>query len=152
MEKRVMQPNEGKRTRNYHLEVIRQDEDRVVAQARGHTLTLNARKGSGEAGLNAAETLMAALGTCLLTNMNALAQKMHLQIDAARVEIDAVRQDDPPLLTELRYQLIIDSPEDPDKLQDLHDLSIKWGTVTNTLINGITPHGELLLIHSGRDR
>ena len=57
------------------LHDIRQDEDRVVAQARGHTLTLNARKGSGEAGLNAAETLMAARGTCLLTNMNALAQK-----------------------------------------------------------------------------
>jgi len=141
-----MQPNEGKRIRNYHLEVIRQDETHAQAQARGHMITLNVKKGYGESGLNAAETLLAALGTCLLTNMNTLAQKMHLQIDAARVELDAVRQDDPPLLTEISYQLVIDSPDDPDKLQELHDLSVKWGTVTNTLTQGIKPHGELHLI------
>jgi putative redox protein len=143
-----MQTEEGKGKREYHLEVIRQDDSHAKAQARGHMIILNVRKGSGESGLNAAETLMAALGTCLLTNLNALAQKMRLQIDAARVEIDALRQEDPPLLTEMHYRLVIDSPNDPDKLQELHELSVKWGTVTNTLINGITPQGELQLIHS----
>lgn len=82
---------------------------------------------------------MAALGTCNLTNINALGRKMHLQIDAARIEFDATRQDEPPVLTEIRYQLVLKSPEPPEKLTELHNLSVKWGTVTNTVINGLTP-------------
>lgn len=37
------------------------------------------------------------------------------------------------------------SPEPPEKLAELHDLCVKWGTVTNTVINGLTPQGELVI-------
>ena len=30
-----------------------------------------------------------------------------------------------------------------EKLEELHDLCVKWGTVTNTVINGLTPQGVL---------
>jgi uncharacterized OsmC-like protein len=108
-------------------------------------LTLNVKKGAGEAGFNAAETLLAALGACILTNINAIGEKMHLRIDDARMEFDAARRDEPPALTEIRYKLILKSPEPPEKLAELHDLCVKWGTVTNTLINGLTPQGELVI-------
>jgi uncharacterized OsmC-like protein len=130
---------------NYHVNVTTQNDSHAEAETRGHRLTLNVKKGAGEAGFNAAETLLAALGICILTNVNAIGQKMRLQIDAARVEFDADRRDDPPALTEIRYKLILKSPEPPDKLAELHDLCIKWGTVANTVINGLTPQGELII-------
>jgi uncharacterized OsmC-like protein len=130
---------------NYHVSVTTQNDSHAEAETRGHRLTLNVKKGAGEAGFNAAETLLAALGICILTNVNAIGQKMRLQIDAARVEFDADRRDDPPALTEIRYKLILKSPEPPDKLAELHDLCIKWGTVANTVINGLTPQGELVI-------
>jgi hypothetical protein len=70
---------------------------------------------------------------------------MRLHIDAARMEFDAVRRDEPPVLTEIRYRLVLGSPEPREKLEELHDLCVKWGTVTNTVINGLTPQGELVL-------
>lgn len=70
---------------------------------------------------------------------------MRLQINSARIEFTATRRDDPAALTRITYRLILDSPEPPEKLAELHALSIKWGTVTNTLINGITPEGELVI-------
>ena len=130
---------------DYHVNVTIQDDSHALAEAREHKLTLNVRKGAGEAGFNAAETLLAALGACLLTNVNAIGGKMRLQIDNARMEFEALRRDEPPVLTEIRYKLILKSPEPPEKLAELHDLCVKWGTVTNTVINGLTPQGELVI-------
>ncbi len=128
---------------SYHVTATIQDDSHAIAETRGHRLTLNVKKGAGEAGFNAAETLLAALGACILTNVNAIGDKMRLQIDSARIEFDADRRDEPPALTEIRYRLILKSPEPREKLEELHDLCIKWGTVTNTLINGLTPQGVL---------
>ena len=47
----------------------------------------------------------------------------------------------PPALTEICYRLILKSPEPCEKLEELHDLCIKWGTVTN----GLVPKGELVI-------
>ena len=130
---------------NYQVSVTIQDDSHALAEARGHQLTLNVKKGAGEAGFNAAETLLAALGTCILTNVNAIGEKMRLQIDAARIEFEADRRDEPPALTQIRYRLILKSPESCEKLEELHDLCLKWGTVTNTVINGLTPQGALVI-------
>ena len=130
---------------NYHVNVTIQDESHAIAETRGHLLILNVKKGAGEAGFNAAETLLAALGACILTNVNAIGEKMHLHLEEARMEFEAVRRDEPPALVEIHYKLILKSPEPPEKLAELHDLCIKWGTVTNTLINGLTPQGELVI-------
>jgi len=129
----------------YHVTVSRQGEAHAIAEARGHTLALNVKKGDGAAGFNAAETLLAALGTCILTNVNSLANKMRLQIDDARIEFDAVRRDEPPALTRISYRLVLRSPEPEEKLRQLHQLSVKWGTVTNTIINGLQPAGALVI-------
>lgn len=130
---------------HYRVTVTRQDDSHALAEARGHRLILNVKKGGGEAGFNAAETLMAALGACLLTNVNAIGSKMRLKIDEVRVEIDGERRDEPPALTRISYRLILKSTEPPEKLAELHELCVKWGTVTNTLINGIAPQGELVI-------
>ena len=130
---------------NYHVTVTAQDDSHAVAETRGHALPLNIKKGAGAAGFNAAETLLAALGACLLTNVQAIGAKMHLHIDAARIEFDAERCDEPPALTKIRYRLILQSPAPPEKLRELADLCFKWGTVTNTLVNGLVPHGTLVI-------
>jgi len=127
----------------YNVTVERDGPNKAVARTRGHTLVLNAEKGRGEIGFNAAETLMAALGACLMTNLNSLAAKMHLAIDDATLEIDAVRLDDPPGISELTYRLTLTSREPKDKLEQLHDLCVKWGTVTNTLAHGVQVVGTL---------
>jgi len=110
---------------NYHVTATIQDGSHALVETRGRRLTLNVKKGAGEAGFNAAETLLAALGACLLTNVNAISEKMHLKVETARIEFDADRREEPPALTEIRYRLILKSPEPREKLEELHDLCIK---------------------------
>ena len=139
-------------TKGYQVVVRRQDEAHAVAETRGHQMRLNVKKGDGAAGFNAAETLLAALGACLLSNVNAIGEKMRLQIDHVRIEFDAERRDEPPALTRIDYRLILTSPEPEEKLRDLFDLCFKWGTVTNTLLHGLLPKGELVVERQGCER
>ena len=132
-------------TRTYEVTITRQDASQARAATRGHTLTLNVKKGDGAAGFNAAETLLAALGTCLLTNLASFAAKMRLQVDEMTVEFSATRQEDPPSLVDVRYRLTLRSPAPYAKLQELHELAIKWGTVSYTLRLGLVPAGELVV-------
>ena len=131
------------KTQSYHVSVHREGKLRAVAEAHGHTLRLGVHRGDPEAGFNAAETLMAALGACLMTNINSLAEKMRLRIDDAHIEIRAVRRSEPPALITLEYELILSSPEPEEKLEKLHQQAVKWGTVTNTLMDGVRPEGSL---------
>jgi uncharacterized OsmC-like protein len=128
----------------YHVTVERQDGVRARASSRGHTLTLGIRRGDPTAGLNATETLMASLGACLITNITSLADRMHLQVDGVRVEIDADRRDEPPGIVQIRYCLLLESSEPPDRLEKLHRLAVKWGTVVNTLLSGLALQGEMV--------
>lgn len=130
---------------NYKVTVRRQDEMHALAEARGHRVTLNIKKGAGEAGFNAAETLLAALGACTLTNINAISQKMRLRIDDVRIEFEAVRSDEPAILTEIGYKLIVTSQEPEEKLAELYNLSVKWGTVISTVKQGLIPSGSLVI-------
>ena len=127
----------------YHVTVEREGTTRAVAKTRQHTLVLNAEKGRGETGFNAAETLMASLGACFMTNLNSLAAKMRLAIEDITLDIDGVRLDDPPGISQLTYVLTLVSKEPIEKLNQLYDLSVKWGTVTNTLIRGVQISGTL---------
>ena len=127
------------------VNLTRQDDSHALAEARGHQVVLNIKRGSAEAGFTAAEMVMASLGACLLTNLNAIGKKMRLKIDETRIEFDAERRDEPPALTRISYHLIRKSSEPPEKLAELHALCVKWGTVMNTVINWPTSQGELVI-------
>jgi uncharacterized OsmC-like protein len=131
--------------RSYQVTVERQDDAHALASSHGHTLTLGVRRGDPMAGFNAAETLLASLGVCLITNVNAMAEKMRLQVDEVRVEIEGDRRDEPPGIVQVRYRLVLSSPEPPGKLEKLHEVALRWGTVTNTLLDGTVVQGELVI-------
>lgn len=127
----------------YRVTIERQDEAHALAHSHGFALPLGVRRGDPSAGFNAAETLLASLGACLITNLTSLAAKMRLQVDGVRVEVEGLRQDDPPGIVQVRYRLILESPEPSEKLEKLHQLAVEWGTVANTLLEGVPVEGTM---------
>lgn len=130
----------------YQMTVHRLDSLHAESHVRDFTLMTGVRRGDLTAGPNAVETMLSALGTCLLTNVNTLMEQMHLKIEDARVELAAVRQDQPPLVTTIRYQLVLVSPEPRERLETLFELAQKWGTVTNTLSRAVTLEAGLVIL------
>lgn len=130
-------------SQHYVVTVVRDDEVRAAAQVRQHTFSVNIKRGGGEAGPNAAETLLVALGTCLLTNIQTLAAKMRIDLQDVRVKVEGLRRDIPPGLVGIHYTLSLTSDAPLDRLEYLHRKAVEWGTVANTLMHGVAVDGEL---------
>ncbi len=120
--------------------------ERVLAESHGFKLNLGAKSGTPSYGFNAAETLLAAFGTCLVTNINSISRQMHLKIEGVEIEVEGIRLENPPRISRINYTLKIKSPEPREKLEKLVQLCRKYGTVINTLSLGVETSGALVKI------
>jgi len=57
--------------------------------------------------------------------------------------VDGVRQDVPPKMESITYEIIVDSDESEKRLELLHDNVKKYGTVFNTILPGTQLSGVL---------
>jgi len=95
---------------------------------------------------NPAELLLAAFGGCLLKNISKLAPKMRLVIDDVRVDVTGVREDDPPHIASISYQLVLTTEEPKEKIARLVDYLHAYGTVYNTLIPRLNVTEKIVLV------
>jgi len=59
------------------------------------------------------------------------------------IRVDGVRQDLPPKMESIRYEIIVDTDESDRRLELLHDNVKKFGTVFNTIAAGTQLEGTL---------
>ena len=108
-------------------------------------ITLDISRDSNPDLLNPAELLLAAFGGCLLKNIGKLAPKMRLVIDDARVQVTGVRQDDPPHMESISYQLVLTTQEPKQKIERLVNYLHEYGTVYNTLLPLLSVSEKIML-------
>jgi uncharacterized OsmC-like protein len=92
-----------------------------------------------------AELLCASLAACLLKNIERYSEILPFSYEKATVEIEAIRQDSPPLMTSLHYRVEVVSNEPENRGKLLHRNIRKFGTITNTLAAACELTGELVL-------
>ncbi len=135
----------------FHVAVTRISGQMARAEAHGQTLDLAIKGGDPTLGFTAPETLLAAFGACILSNVTRLAAEMGLRVDAAEAVFDGVKHTDPLGIDPLGYRVIIHSPEPPEALRDLYRRATTDGTATNALLRGLEPEGELVIEAGGAD-
>jgi len=59
------------------------------------------------------------------------------------VRVGGVRQDVPPKMESISYEIIVDSDESEKRLELLHENVKKYGTVFNTILPGTQLSGVL---------
>jgi uncharacterized OsmC-like protein len=89
------------------------------------------------------ELLLSALAACMLKGIERVTPMLHFEIAGAEVRLEAVRQDAPPKLTLIRYEIVVDSPESNQRLDLLHRNILKYGTISNTLAPAVPFEGSL---------
>jgi uncharacterized OsmC-like protein len=120
-------------TQTYKVKVERIDEAHARSTVRDFSLILGARRADARAGFNPVETMLSAVGGCLLTALDYVAQLSHVPITAASVEVEGARQDRPPTLTQIRYVLRIVSDAPDERLERLAELARANSTVFQTV-------------------
>ena len=137
---------EAKGTMEQHFKVRSErsaDGLRARTQVRQFSLDTGARRGGLDAGPNAIEALLTAIGSCLLTALGMLAEGSHVPLDAVAVDLDAERSDLPPRITAVTYAIHIDSSAPDERLARLVELAERNSTVLGSLRGcGFTVEGQ----------
>ena len=80
-----------------------------------------------------ADLLTAAFAACVLKNVERFGEILHVEWRAARIDVETERQDSPPKIVRVHYQLTIDTDEPEHRVELMHRNIRKYGTVYNTL-------------------
>ncbi|OJY94485.1 MAG: osmotically inducible protein C [Lysobacterales bacterium 63-13] len=113
------------------------------ASCKHATLRLDTDLAGRPDAFNPAELLLAALSACMLKGIERVTPILKFQLRAAEVRIDGVRQDVPPAMEQIRYEILVDTDEDDRRLALLHENVKKYGTVFNTVAPGTDLAGTL---------
>lgn len=127
----------------YRVHAHRIDSHGSLAVAKDAKVVLDTDMAGRRNAMNPVELLLSALAACMLKGIERVAPMLSFQIDGAEVALEAIRQDAPPKLILIRYQIIVDSAETDQRLALLHRNILKYGTISNTLSGAVPLEGTL---------
>ena len=82
---------------------------------------------------NPAEPLLAAVAACMTKSTLRAAQMNGFEVRAVEVRLKGTRQDSPPRMARIEYELLLDTDEADRRLELIHRNVLKFGTVTSTV-------------------
>lgn len=127
----------------YRVSARRQDSHGSLAKTKEAEIILDTDvKGRTDA-FNPAELLLAALAACMIKGVERVMPIIQFNLRGVEVVIQGVRQDSPPLMSAIDYELIVDTDEDDRRLELLHTNVRKYGTVSNTLAAATRLEGRI---------
>lgn len=82
---------------------------------------------------NPAELLLASLAACMIKGIERVSPILKFNFRGVEVQLHGIRQDKPPKMVEITYELIVDTDESDRRLDLLHENVRKFGTISNTI-------------------
>lgn len=107
------------------------------------SLMLDVDPGGRTDAFNPAELLLTALAACLLKGIERAIPMLKFVMRSAEVRVRGVRQDSPPRMVRVDYELAVDTDESDARLALLHRNLQKFGTVYNTLAGTVEVTGTI---------
>ncbi len=93
---------------------------------------------------NPAELFLAAIAACMIKGIERVAPMIHFHFSGVEVRLHGVRQDSPPFMSSISYELIVDTDEDDRRLDLLHQNVRKYGTISNTVAAATKLEGKIV--------
>lgn len=127
----------------YHIEARRVDAQGSLVRCKEAEVALDTDLAGNPNALNPAELLLAAVSACMIKGIERVAPILKFSFRGVTVTVDGVRQDVPPKMESITYEIVVDTDEPDHRLQLLHENVRKFGTVFNTVAPGTTLSGQL---------
>jgi uncharacterized OsmC-like protein len=117
----------------YTVSAQRIDSHGSEARTKDAVLTLDTDVNGRSDAFNPAELFLAAVAACMIKGIERMMPLLKFQLRGVEVKLHGVRQDSPPKMVSINYELIIDTEEDDRRLELLHSNVRKYGTISNTV-------------------
>jgi uncharacterized OsmC-like protein len=127
----------------YAVRTRRMDALGSEASCKEARLTLDTGIPGRSDAFNPAELLLAALSACMIKGIERVAPIIKFEYRGVEVRLSGVRQDAPPKMASIDYEILVDTNEPERKLELLHENVRRYGTVFNTVAPGTVLSGTL---------
>lgn len=134
---------EAKQKLTFDVVASRIDSHGSIATCKSATIRLDTDLAGNPDAFNPAELLLAALAACMIKGIERVQPMLKFQLEGVEVRVHGVRQDVPPRLERITYDILVDSRESDARLALLHENVRKYGTVFNTVTPGTSLEGTL---------
>jgi uncharacterized OsmC-like protein len=127
----------------YSVSARRIDTHGSEAHTKDATITLDTDVKGRDDAFNPAELFLAAIAACMIKGIERVVPMLKFELRGVEVKLHGVRQDSPPRMISIDYELIVDTDEDDRRLALLHTNVRKFGTISNTVAEATTLDGSI---------
>ena len=127
----------------YTVVAMRQDAHGSTARCKSAEIVLDTDITGRQDAFNPAELLLAAVAACMIKGIERVKPMLKFELRGVEVRLHGVRQDSPPKMISIDYELIVDSDENDQRLELLHTNVRKYGTISNTVAAAVRLEGAI---------
>lgn len=127
----------------YHVEARRIDGHGSVASTKNAEVLLDTNVAGRLDAFNPAELLLASLAACMIKGIERVMPMLKFELRGVDVKLHGVRQDSPPKMISIDYELVVDTDESEQRLELLHKNVRKYGTISNTIAAAVPLNGTI---------
>ncbi len=117
----------------YRVAARRIDAHGGIATAKSADIVLDTDLSGRVDAFNPAELLLAAIAACMLKGIERVMPMIRFELRGVEIALHGKRQDNPPKMTEIDYDIVVDTDESDQRLELLHKNIRKYGTISNTI-------------------
>ena len=128
----------------YNVVAQRTDAHGSTARCKDAEIILDTDMQGRADAFNPAELLLAAVAACMIKGIERVAPMNHFTFRGVEVRLRGIRQDSPPFMSSISYELIVDTDEDDRRLDLLHHNVQKYGTIFNTIAAATKLEGKIV--------
>jgi uncharacterized OsmC-like protein len=128
----------------YRVEARRVDAHGSLAHCKDAELRLDTDVNGSRDAFNPAEMLLASLEACMIKGIERAAPMLKFDFRGVEVRLHGVRQDAPPRMSDIDYEIVVDTDEDDRRIELLHTNVRKFGTIFNTVSAAASLSGRMV--------
>lgn len=127
----------------YAVTAERVDAHGSLARTKAAEIVLDTDVAGRRDAFNPAELLLAAVAACMIKSIERVTPMIGFALRGVEVRLHAVRQDTPPRIVSIDYEIIVETDETDQRLALLHTNVRKYGTISNTIAAAATLDGTI---------
>jgi uncharacterized OsmC-like protein len=128
---------------DYRVSARRIDSHGSEAMTKDARIVLDTDMAGRADAFNPAELLLASLAACILKGTDRVIPMLQFDLRGIGVSLHGVRQDSPPKMVNIGYEIVVDTDETEARLTLLHKNLRKYGTIYNTLAGATDLSGTI---------
>jgi uncharacterized OsmC-like protein len=128
----------------YRVHARRIDAHGSEASAKDARIVLDTDVNGRVDAFNPAELFLAAIAACMIKGIERVTPMLKFDLRGVEVKLHGLRQDSPPKMISIDYEIIVDTDEEDRRLDLLHTNVRKFGTISNTVAAATPLEGRII--------